>query len=170
MGNGNLPPVRNFSYDCKHKKEPVPCVHEKPVQGQRSGKNFIISNAIENILSVAKRAPEPVDWVKKKDYGVTPEYLSKIKENIDHEYKMIQNLQSEFEPKKDCLSEAEVNEIREGLKKKWDEVNHEYQRHTHIRLVDTVGSKTRKENYERELAQIEADIKKLNKGYIFVEW
>lgn len=46
MGNETLPAVRNFSYDCKHKKEPVPCVHEKPVQGLRSSKNFIVTNAI----------------------------------------------------------------------------------------------------------------------------
>ena len=35
-----------FSYDCTHKKAPVPTVNEKPVQGLQSGKNFIISNAI----------------------------------------------------------------------------------------------------------------------------
>lgn len=87
----------------------MPCVHEKPVHGLRSSKNFIISNAIENILSVAKRAPEPVDWLKKKDYGKAPEYIDKIKENIDNEYRMIQNLQSEYEPKKESLTEAEVN-------------------------------------------------------------
>jgi hypothetical protein len=57
MGNDTLPPVRNFSYDCKHKKDSVPCVNDKPVQGLSSSKNFIVSNAIENILSVAKRAP-----------------------------------------------------------------------------------------------------------------
>lgn len=33
---------------------------------------------------------------------------------------MIRNLQSEYETKNDCLSEAEVAEIREGLKRKWD--------------------------------------------------
>ena len=63
---------KNFNYDCQHKKPAIPHVHEKPVQGLSSGKNFIITNAIENILSVAKRAPEPVDWKKKKDYGQTP--------------------------------------------------------------------------------------------------
>ena len=83
MGNETLPPVRNFSYDCKHKKDSVPCVSDKPVQGLKSSKNFIMINAIENILSVAKRAPEPIDWTKKKDYGRTPDYLDKIKENIE---------------------------------------------------------------------------------------
>ena len=108
MGNEELPIPKNFNYDCQHKKPAVPCVHEKPVQGLSSGKNFIITNAIENILSVAKRAPEPTDWKKKKDYGQTPEYLNKIKENIDSEYKMIRNLHEEHQVNKDCLSEAEV--------------------------------------------------------------
>jgi predicted GTPase len=62
-----------------------------------------------------------------------------------------------------------VEEIREGLKRKWDEVNKKYQEITHIRLIDTTGLKRRKEGYEQELKQIEQDIKKLNKAYIFVE-
>ena len=39
-----------------------------------------------------------------------------------------------------------------------------------MRLVDTTGLKRRKEGYEAELAEIEADIKKLNKLYVFVDW
>jgi len=46
MGNETLPPVRNFSYDCSHKKDSVPRVTDKPVLGLKSGKNFIVSNAI----------------------------------------------------------------------------------------------------------------------------
>lgn len=46
MGNNSLPPVRNFSYDCSHKKAPVPRVNEKPVHGLSSGKNFIVANAV----------------------------------------------------------------------------------------------------------------------------
>jgi hypothetical protein len=84
--------VRNFSYDCSHKKAPVPCVGEKPVQGLKSNKNFITTNAIENILSSAKRVEEPVDWQKKKDFGKVPNYLEKIKDNIQGEYRMIQTL------------------------------------------------------------------------------
>ena len=72
MGNEDLPPVRNFSYDCRHKKDSVPRVNEKPVMGLRSNRNFIVTNAVENILSTAKRAPEAENWLKKKDYGQTP--------------------------------------------------------------------------------------------------
>ena len=61
-----------------------------------------------------------------------------------------------------------MQEIREGLKQKWNEINKKYQAHTHVRLVDTTGSKRRKEDYEHQLKEIENDIKKLNKAYIFV--
>lgn len=84
MGSSELPIPRNFSYNCELKKPSVPCVQDKPLMGQRSNKNFIITNAIENILSVTKRAPEPVDWTKKKDYGKAPAYLNSIKENINN--------------------------------------------------------------------------------------
>lgn len=82
MGSNLLPPVRNFSYDCSHKRPPVPSVHDKPVLGQRSGKDFIVSNAIENILSSAKRSAAPVDYLSKKDFGKVPEYLNRIKGSI----------------------------------------------------------------------------------------
>ena len=59
-------------------------MNDKPVQGLRSGKNFIITNAIENILSTPKQIVDEQNWTKKKDYGKTPEYLSKIQDNIDN--------------------------------------------------------------------------------------
>ena len=47
------------------------------------------------------------------------------------------------------LSKEEVEEIREGLKSKWNEINKKYQGITHIRLIDTTGLKRRKEDYEK---------------------
>ncbi len=58
----------------------------------KSDKNFIVTNAIENILSTAKKPKENTDYLKKKDYGKTPTYIENIKESIGNEYKMIQNL------------------------------------------------------------------------------
>jgi len=52
---------------------------EKPVLGLKSGKNFIVTNAIENILSTAKKTEEPINWTKKPDYGQVPDYIQKIK-------------------------------------------------------------------------------------------
>ena len=65
---------------------------------------------------------------------------------------MIQTLHEENQKKTPCLSEEEVKEIQCGLKRKWDEVNREYQKLTHVRVVDTVGLKKRKETYEKQLA------------------
>lgn len=62
-----------------------------------------------------------------------------------------------------------MQELREGLKQRWNEINQQYQLMTHVRLIDTTGLRRRKQDYERQLAEIEADIKKLNKAYIFVE-
>lgn len=92
MGNNSLPPLRNFSYDCAHKKAAVPRVHERPVLGQKSGKNFIVTNAVETILSSARKVEEPASWLEKRDYGQVPQYLSKIKASIHDEYRMIQSL------------------------------------------------------------------------------
>lgn len=38
--------ARKFSYDCRHKKDPVPTANDKPVHGLKSNKNFIVTNAI----------------------------------------------------------------------------------------------------------------------------
>ena len=169
MGSSALPQVNAFSYDPVFKKESVPKASERPVHGQHSGKNFLVTNAVENILSTAKRPEEPTDYLKKKDYGRTPQYLERVKEGIDGEYRLIQNLHLQQSQERQCLSEGEVAEIRAGLKQRWDEVNREYQKLTHVRLVDTTGLKRRKEGYEQQMADIENDIKKLNKLYVFVD-
>ena len=75
--------------------------------GVKSNKNFIVTNAIEKILSTSKKAPEPTNYLRKKDYGETPDYINHIKDNIQKEYKMIQILHMQY------LSEAEVREIRD---------------------------------------------------------
>ena len=92
MGNETLPPVRNFSYDCSHKRPPVPKVNERPTMGLRSDRNFIVSNAIENILSTARKIEAPANYLEKKDYGRVPNYLHRVKDSIQQEYKMMQTL------------------------------------------------------------------------------
>ena len=74
----------------------MPKCNERPVHGLKSNKNFIVTNAIENILSTAKKAPEELDYLVKKDYGKTPDYLNRIKDNIQKEYEMIQNLHMQY--------------------------------------------------------------------------
>ena len=58
------------------KKVAVPLRGEKPIMGLVSDKNFIVSNAVENILA-APNLPsnKNKDYLKKKNYGKVPKYL-----------------------------------------------------------------------------------------------
>jgi len=47
----------------------VPKVAEKPIMGLKSNKNFVVSNAVDAILSAPKVIKEDTKWVEKKDYG-----------------------------------------------------------------------------------------------------
>jgi len=171
----SLPPLSDesqFKYQTE-RKPAVPKKDEKPILGLVSKKNFITANAVENILSQAKTQEAPVDYMKKEDFGKVPRYLQNAKDNINREYDHIRTLQrmedEQKEREKFLLAQDELKELREGLKRKWQMVNKEYQQITHISKIDTVGLKRRKENCEKELAQLEKDLEKLNKGFIFVD-
>ena len=93
-----------FKYPDEHSRKPaVPKHNEKPaVMGVKSNKNFITTNAVENIMSVPKKpekkyadtkigATHPLDpsgltpkFRNKKDYGKTPEYLERRKKEMEH--------------------------------------------------------------------------------------
>ena len=57
--------------------------------GLKSNKNFIVTNAVENILAAPKTVPEAQSWTSKRDYGRVPDYLTRIQESINNEYRMI---------------------------------------------------------------------------------
>lgn len=164
---------KKFNYKTAELKPPVPKKDEAPIHGLKTDKNFIVSNAVEIILKPAKRIPEENNPLKKANYGKVPEYLEKIKNNIEEEYTTLRQLkeeqQAEEEKMKYLMSSEEIAELKEGLKKKWEAVNKEYQMITHIRKPDTQGLKRRKENCERELAQIEKDMALLDKPFVFVD-
>ena len=48
-------------------------------------------------------------------------------------------------------------------------LHHKFQKESIHSKLDTIGKKSRKENLEKEMDQIENDIKKLSKNYIFVD-
>lgn len=117
---------------------------------------------------------EPKKYVEKKEYGKVPGYLTKHKNEIEEEYKLIKEMQVQeeetFEKQKYLVSEEEKKQLVDALKKKWDVIHHEYQAIiTRVTKVNPLGLKTLKENLEKEMAQIEKDIEKLNKNYIFVD-
>jgi len=74
--------------------------------------------------------------LKKKNYGKTPNYLQKIKNEIEDEYQLVKEMQieedNEREKQKFLLPDRERQELIDALKKKWEIVHKEYQEITHI--------------------------------------
>merc|ERR1712228_242098 len=142
------PEVAPFSYN-EQKKPSVPtvqqCTSEAKAKPKKDTKNFITSNAVENILAVPKREPEPINWTSKPNYGKVPSYLQKIKKEINDEYEYIRTMQQSQEDQGPDgmrqLEEGERVELIDQLKSKWDEVNTTYQRSSVLSLasLDTIG-------------------------------
>ena len=70
------------------------------------------------------------DFLKKKTYGRTPQYLQKIKREIDDEYQLVKEMQIEEDLEKEkqkyLLPDQEKKELIDALKKKWEIVHKEY--------------------------------------------
>eukprot|EP00967_Tisochrysis_lutea_P045611 scaffold55346_cov30-Tisochrysis_lutea.AAC.1 len=172
--------VEKFSYaDPVPRKPELPSKkelteHQKSMKQTKEPKNFVTANAVENILSVPPREPEPIDWTKKPSFGKVPNYIKKIKSDIAREYDYIRTMQeAEVDAAPAGMRKLEDNEREElvrQLKGKWDEINVAYQKTSVLNLnsLDTIGKVKRKEQYEAQLAQIERDIEKLSKKVVYV--
>lgn len=113
------------------------------------------------------------DFLKKKNYGKTPNYLTKIKNEIEDEYNLVREMQIEEQNERDrqkfLMPEDERQELIGALKKKWEVLHQDFQRESHHKQLDTLGKKNRKQTLEKEMDQVEKDIKKLSKNYIFID-
>uniref|UniRef100_A0A8C1K853 Enkurin, TRPC channel interacting protein n=1 Tax=Cyprinus carpio TaxID=7962 RepID=A0A8C1K853_CYPCA len=173
-----LPEKKQFKYedDELHSKPPIPGRTDQPLMGLHTNKNFIKTNTVENIMAVLKKpqlgyacikkedkqllensglVPK---YVKKKDYGQTPEYLiqrredvKKAQEEYDH---YVKERMREGAMKQ--LSGEERHNILQALKKNWDDLHHQYQGLSVV--TDTAPKKYRKERLEQEMKQLETDV------------
>lgn len=178
----NLTEKQRFKYpDEEQRRAAVPRHTEKPLMGVTTNKNFITTNAVENILSVPKKpaanfadtrrgSTHPLEpsgltpkYMKKKDYGKTPNYLVKRKEEIDEMQQAYDEYVQDSLRKgaMKCLLEAERQNIISGLKSNWEEIHHQYQGLSVV--TDTAPKKNRKERMEAEMDQLEKDIELLEK-------
>jgi len=60
------------------------------------------------------------------------------------------------------ISQEELADLRQKLKDKWLHYNHIYQKYTHRKHINYDSERVRKEELEKILSQIEADLKLLN--------
>jgi hypothetical protein len=127
-------------------KAAVPKRDEKPIHGLVSDKNFIVANAVENILAAPKLpARQDQDFLKKKAYGRVPKYVTKIKQEIEDEYNLVREMQIEEQNERDrqrmLMPEEERQQLITALKKKWEELMRDYQKESHHGKLDTIGKK-----------------------------
>lgn len=155
----------NFKYKGRT-MPPVPSQTDRPVMGLTTTKNFIVANAVENILAVPmQRGSKKPDYLKKKDYGKVPEYLNMVKKDVAEEKRVIEeyfNQEKEDEDEGVMLGADERANLLKKLKAKWDDTNKKYQKITHNTKLDTIGKVRRKEAYEKGLDQLEKDIRLLS--------
>ncbi|NP_001187760.1 enkurin [Ictalurus punctatus] len=172
-----------FSYrdEIQPRKPRIPAKTEQPLRGIQTKKDFVRINAVENIMAVPRKPPPAYahtkhgdkellensglvpKYLKKQDYGQTPEYLSHRQEEVrgaQEEYdRYVKEKMKEGAMKQ--LSEKERLDILHGLKKNWDELHHQYQDLSVI--TDTLPKKNRKERLESEMKQLEKDIEMIER-------
>jgi len=160
----------SFKYTTTN-KDSVPSKDNRPVMGIRTSKNFVTANAVEAILAAPRVAVEPEsNYMKKEDYGKVPAYLKQVQEEIRRENDMIDQYVKarmgvqDVDPEHiEEFDEAERLDLLAQLKAKWDAVNANYQRMTHLINLDSCGQIRRKTDLENSLKSLEADIEKLSR-------
>lgn len=171
------PSYRKPALETYHDPNSVTITSRKTAAEQSANKNYITENALAVIMADARRpANNELDYTKKEDFGRTPGYLQKVKQEIEAEREYIQQVmerekaESErFVPKTIQLPESERLSLLTSLKQKWEAVNKNYQTITHMVTLDTMGKVRRKEKYEIELQALEKSIEKLSKPFVFVQ-
>ncbi|KAH7823282.1 putative Calmodulin-binding [Monocercomonoides exilis] len=172
----SLPPVREFHYqDMVPRKPDVPLRSEEPIHGLRSYTDFVRTNALAAVSSSAKKpSHNEIHYTSIPGYGERPAYLDRVQAEIAEEQRIIHDIKTEQayeefiaakEPEE--MSEEERQTLLKGLKKRWTEIKDQI---GHMSLHIDIGSiRMRKEDLERELAEIENDMEKLSKKRVFVE-
>ncbi len=82
---------------------------------------------------------------------------------IDKYVKEQMGIRDEKPEEFDELSELERLDLLEALKAKWQSINANYQKITHLVKLDTTGQIRRKEQFETTLKNLEADIERISK-------
>lgn len=172
-----LPPKQKFVYPDAAKRKPnIPKNGDMPPLGYKTKKDFITSNALDNIKSIPanphriyvdtrigdKNLLDPSGlvpkYVAKKTYGKVPPYIVKKNVEMDEAKQRYANYVKNLFGARAApvLPESERQRIVDGLKTNWERANHEFLALPMI--LDTISKEKRKEGLERKMAQLERDI------------
>jgi Calmodulin-binding len=110
------------------------------------------------------------NFIKKKDFGKKPAYLSQVQADIAAEKEEKRLAQEELDnagkERLRALTREEREELIAGLKANWEVINNEY-RQLPV-MLRTVAQRERKEAYEAQLEQIEKDLERLSRRHVLV--
>lgn len=142
----------------------VPRASERPTIAPKSNKNFIKTNILES----TKRTPSKSTPQRTHNRGEVPKYLTKRKEETARAKEMANELyaQQEENSKLQQLSAEEREDILNGLKANYQEL---YKNYLSLSMVtDTIPKRNTKNSMEAKLAELEADIAKLERHEVIL--
>lgn len=172
--NKALPPAGPVSSKKPTRKPALPT--EQNQSAKPTGKDFIRTNAIENITSVPRKPKAQYCDTKdghkndlissglvprftmKEDFGEVPEYLAQRKAAT----KEAQDRYDEYVAEElraralEQIDDASRAELLSGLKHKWEDLHQKFQGLSVV--TDTAPKKNRKERMEAQMSQLERDI------------
>lgn len=160
---------------AKTKTKPaVPKAHERPstweMTGLHSDKDFVTANALECILAKPEKPAPPKLATEKAEYGKVPAYLETIKAQIAAERTMLaERRRAEEEAALGSvreMTEEERDDLLFDLKTKWGKLNAAYGRLSFS--LDVPSHRRKKESLEREMTQLEKDVKQLQGRQVVV--
>jgi len=159
------------------KVPPVPRQSDAPRRRAGAAKDFVTENAINAITMrppAEKRAPPPpFDWLKRDGMGAVPEYLGKVRDEIEAEREYILQLldadalraEAEAGGSTRELGDDERADLLDALKAKWSAVNKAYQTYSHMKIstaTSSLGQVNRKQSAEAMMDALEKDIRRLS--------
>jgi len=149
-------------------KSALPNPKDTPLMGITTDKDYVVSNAVEIILTAPRNHSQPEkDYLSKPDYGKIPKYMKKIRKEIETERIRDEQFKHEQEEakraKRRLLDMDERQKLVKALKERWGKVNQEFQQMTHMTVLDTLSKVKRKESFEKLLDEIEKDLALLDR-------
>merc|ERR1711865_263275 len=82
---------------------------DKPIMNLHSNKDFIKTNKKETVLYVNKKEEAQASNV---DYGKVPKYLTKVKDEIENEYNLLNDLKREMDEERRNSNLTRISEDR----------------------------------------------------------
>ena len=173
-----IPPPERIRSAFEIRKPSVATVRDKPIMGLKTEKNYVTANAMDVIMMEPKHKKIKNEgdldyYMGKKNYGKVPKYINRARSATQREinrYREVQERNERYEAeKKKVIDNEELNQLREGLEKKLEELRREYGKIAHRRKFDTLVMKDKKENLEREIDICEKDLESLKCDQVVVD-